>query len=174
MGIHAFLKENGDRIWNLLIEMNGYGARYTGNDAHKSYIQLIKDQLSMIKLPVFTDKHQFNRWEAEKAALFVENGSEVKSIPITGYYPYSGSTTEKGLSGELVYCKSRRMLKQAKGKIAVIDVNNIVLPTRLIFRTRKPAPFLPRFMRHCVVGSTLLGPNLADAAKCGVLGIICV
>lgn len=174
MNIREFLRENGNRIWSLLVEMNRYGARYTGNAAHQKYIQLIKDQLKELGLPVFTDQCQFTRWEATQVKLSVENGDCVKNIPVTGYYPYSGSTTANGLVGQLMYCKNRRLLKKARGKFAVIDVNNILLPTRLIFHTRKSVSYLPKFMRHCVVGSTLLGPKLAVAEKHGVLGIICV
>lgn len=73
MSIDRYLRENGERIWNLLREMNSYGARYTGNDAHRKYIQLIKNQLNEMKLPVCVDKHRFSRWEATRAELFGES-----------------------------------------------------------------------------------------------------
>ena len=174
MSIQDFVKEHSDHIWNMLIKMNSFGPRYTGNDAHQQYIQFIKEQLKEMKLPVYTDQHQFDRWEVLQARLSVDMEGKPVQIPVLSYYPYSGVTPEAGVSGELVFCKNKRQFKKAAGKIAVINVNNILLPTRLIFHPRKAAHFLPAFMRHCVVGSTLLGPNLTDAGKFGVIGVICV
>lgn len=169
-----FIRENGDEIWDWLRTMSCFGARYTGNVPHQNYIQFIKEQLNRFDLPVFTDQYKFCKWEASRAKLFTgEEGGE-EQLPVLSYYPYSGATGENGLRGEVVFCKNRRQLKKAAGKIAVVEINNILLPTRLVLHVRKGNTRLPGFLRHPVVGSTILGPNLSDAEQYGVLGVVCV
>lgn len=167
-------KQIGERIWKWQQALGRLGARYTGNGSHREYIRFIKNQLKEIGLSAFTDEYTFTRWEASKASLSIEGDPDGEDrLSVLSNYPYSEKTDGAGLCEEVVFCRTRRQLKKATGKIAVMEVRNTLLPTRLVFRTRRRAEGFPRFMRHPVVGSTIFGPDLSVAERYGVRGIIC-
>lgn len=174
MDISEFMKENRENIWNWQLQMNLLGARYTGTNSQNQYISFLKKHLEAAGLSVFSDQYRFHRREILKAELYVKSNKSEEKISISSYYPYSGITGEAGICGEMVYCKNNRQLKKAAGKIAVMEINNILFPTRLLFKIRKRTCRLPHFMRHSVVGGTVLSPNLTVAEKYGVLGMICI
>lgn len=168
-----------EEIWDLQNKMNDMGSRLTGNDAHKKYIELLKKEIESYNLPVYEDEQRFMKWEAKKWSLAIHKGSgQIEEIPTTFYYPYSGETDEIGVTGELVWCKNNaRSFKKAKGKIAVVEVTIPTLPTSLILKKRSVYPpnlKIPMTLTNSVIGSVLKGPKLEEAAKAGVLGVICV
>ncbi|WP_160686617.1 hypothetical protein [Clostridium sp. C2-6-12] len=169
---------NKEEVWDFQKLINDFGPRLTGSASHKKYNDLIKAELDSYGLKVFEDKYTFNKWEAKSWRLTIENNTgEIEEIPTTFYYPYSGETDKKGVSGELIYCGSGRGFKKAKGKIAIVEVSIPLLPSSLILKKRSSIPKtanLPRIITNSVVGSVLKGPNLEKAVKEGVLGVICI
>lgn len=168
-----------DEIWKLQNQINDFGSRLTGNYAHQKYIELLKRELEKYNLDIYEDSHTFDKWEAKHWSLSIqhENG-EKEEVPTPFYYPYSGETNEAGVTGELVYCKrGLGMFKKAKGKIAIVEVSLPTLPTSLILKKRSVYPStvkLPKTLTNAVIGSVLCGPDLKEAKKYGVLGVICV
>lgn len=167
-----------EEVWNFQKFINDLGPRLTGSASHKKYNEFIKAELDSYGLEVFEDKYTFNKWEAKSWSLTIEKvGGGIEEIPTTFYYPYSGETGTKGVSGDLIYCGSGGNLKKAKGKIAIVEVRIPSLPGSLILKKRSSVPKgvkLPRRVTNPVVGSVLKGPGLAKAAEEGVLGVICV
>jgi hypothetical protein len=163
-------------VWEWQQKLNSFGPRFTGSASHKSFINFIEEQLENRGLQVHRSGHRFTRWQAQTWSLSVphENGTP-ETIPVSSYFPYSGSTGPDGICAPLVFCGKN--FRGARGKIAVIEVRNIKLPSVLLFNQRKAIPktaSLPALVLNPVIGSVLSGPNLEKAQKAGVLGIICI
>ena len=168
-----------EELWALQEKVNAMGPRLTGCAAHNAYIDLLKTQLESYGLTVHEDEHPFVKWQAKRWGLAVQGqDGVVEELPTTFYYPYSGQTPESGVTGDLVYCKnSAAGFQKAKGKIAVVQVAIPSVPTSLILKKRHVYPAgtkLPATLSNAVIGSVLRGPKLAEAAKTGVLAVICV
>lgn len=177
--IHNDLLLSKEEVWSFQKLINDFGPRLTGNAAHEKYVDFLRDELESYGLAVLEDKHRFNRWEAKQWKLIVENEKAVEEeIPVTFYYPYSGVTSKRGVTGELIYCgKGEGNFKYAKGKIAIVDVVIPSVPRSLLFKKRSSYPSgakLPFLIDNPVVGSVLKGANLRKAASEGVLGVICI
>jgi hypothetical protein len=168
-------------VWSWLERLNSFGARLTGNAAHRGAIDFIESELTALGLKVFRDRLHFARWEAKacELTLLFPNGSSAP-LACTSYFPYSGMTPPQGVEGELVYYRwPPWSFAAAAGKIAVVSVTVPSLPRfllRLAFRTRTRVPgtadFGPWFASPLLTMAWL--PNLAAAARAGVLGVVCV
>src|SRR5262249_42653616 len=162
-------------------QLNGFGARLTGNSAHRKAIDFIESELTAIGVETFRDHLRFARWEAKacELTLLLPNGSSTPLEP-TSYFPYSGMTPPQGVEGEVVYYRWPPLsFAAAAGKIAVVNVTLPALPRfllRLAFRTRTRVPdtadFGPWFKTPLMAMAWL--PDLEAAARAGVLGVVCV
>lgn len=172
------LFSNKEEIWKIQKCINDFGARLTGSSSHKKYNEFIKSELESYGMEVLEDKHIFNKWEAKSWRLIIKDDKgKIEEIPTTFYYPYSGETSEKGVTGELIYCGKGVDFKKSKGKIAIVEVVIPSIPSSLIFKKRSSVPQiakLPHIITNPVVGSVLIGPDLEKAAKEGCLGVICI
>lgn len=163
-------------VWEWQQKLASFGPRLTGSESHRSFIHFIEKQVENMGLQVHRSSHRFTKWQAQTWSLSVprENGAP-EIIPVSSYFPYSGSTGPDGICAPLVFCGKN--FRGASGKIAVIEVRNIKLPAALLFHQRKAVPktaSLPALVSNPVIGSVLSGPDLEKARKAGVLGIICV
>lgn len=175
------LYTNMQEVKTWLEELNGFGPRYTGNAAHKQSVDWFQAELEKLGLAVSRDRHYFTSWEAKSWGLSIMNeAGGFDDVPVTFYYPYSGETPAEGVVGELVYCGkgSANAFQKAAGKIAVVEVANPKLPSRLLFSTRSAYPAAtaksPSFIMNPLLGAILRGPKLEEAHKAGVLGVICI
>lgn len=166
-------------VWAWQQKLDSYGPRLTGNAAHRQMIDDLEAELQQMGLQTHRDHHSFTKWEAKQWGLSVigEDGVE-EEVPVTFYYPYSGSTSEEGVTAELVYCgKGPGKFREAAGKIAVVEVSSPRLPSLLFGKQRSaypPKERLPRVLSNSVISSVLRGPKLEQAAAAGVLGVICI
>lgn len=94
------------QVWDWQQQLVGYGTRYTGSPGHDAFVGWLGDQFS--RVPGFslqTDRLTFNRWLAKDYALSVTQPSASGPsgpVPLTYYYPYSGTTSGAGVTGPLV------------------------------------------------------------------------
>jgi hypothetical protein len=168
-------------VWSWLKQLNSFGARLTGNAAHRKAVDFFESELKAIGLETFRDRLRFARWEAKacELTLLFPNGSSAPLAPAS-YFPYSGMTPPQGVEGEIVYYRwPPWSFAAAAGKIAVVNVTVPSLPRFLLrwaFRTRTRVPDTADFGRWFT--SPLLAmawlPDLAAAARAGVLGVVCV
>ncbi|MFS0725437.1 hypothetical protein [Paenibacillus sp. 1P07SE] len=168
-----------DEVWRWQQKLDSYGPRLTGSAAHRQMIDELEAELRQMGLQTHRDRHSFTKWEAKQWALTVvgEDGRE-EELPMSFYYPYSGSTPKEGVTAELVYCgKGPGKFREAAGKIAVVEIQGPQLPSALFCKRRSSSPpdvRIPRLLSNAVVSSVLRGPKLEQAAAAGVLGVICV
>ena len=93
-------------VWDWQVFMNNLGPRYTGNAAHRAYVDFLDTQLKALGLDLVYDDYIFPRWEARRTALQLLSDKSQQDIAVSSYYPYSGQTTPTGVEGELVYLGS--------------------------------------------------------------------
>lgn len=82
-----------------------FGTRYTGSIGHSSYVDWLSEHLAA--MPEFTlkgDRLTFNRWLARDYSLSITMPTAANHcpVPVTYYYPYSGKTSDVGVTGKLV------------------------------------------------------------------------
>ncbi|BCJ93888.1 hypothetical protein acsn021_14570 [Anaerocolumna cellulosilytica] len=168
----AILATEADMLKEIEI-MNSFGSRTTGSEGHNRFIQWLKQQVSDMGYEVYQDNYTFDRWEAEKSALYINN----QEISVASPFPYSGETDKDGVTGELVYIKAGNY-NQAKGKIAVVEINNTrSIPLGFVMNTRRSFPTKSHVIKgdgDLVLTTVLQDPDLAKAKKAGVQAVILV
>jgi hypothetical protein len=162
-----------ETVWEWQKKLSSFGTRLTGSPGQNKLTGFIEEQLRGIGLEVYRDKHTFTRWSADSWSLSVQGTDEV--LPVAAYYPYSGTTGPEGICAPPVFCG--KSFRGAEGKIAVVEVSNIRLPSFLLFRTKKAIPAsaaLPLWISNPVIGSVLAGTYPDRAKKAGAAAVICV
>lgn len=153
--------------------MNSFGSRTTGSKGHKKFVDWLRQQLEEMDLPVYSDSYTFDRWEEKRSALLINQ----EKITVSSAYPYSGETSENGVTGELISIKNNNYSK-AKGKIAVVEVNLVTkLPVSLIMNertTNETGNHVVSGDGDLVLTSVLKKPDLEKAKKSGVKAVILI
>ncbi|WP_369914020.1 hypothetical protein AB8810_13830 [Xanthomonas sp. NCPPB 3005] len=148
------------------------GPRASGTPAHNALIDHVATALAELGLDVRRDPHTFERWEVDRDTLALQVGE--RRIAIASAWPYSGETPREGTTAPLVLLRGRRKhWRAAAGKIAVIEVPHIAVPTTLLVEAWDgPLPF--DRVSNPIISSELAGTDLAKAKRAGVLGVIAV
>lgn len=127
------LLASADQLWTALEAMNHLGPRYTGNDAHRRYVDSLASDMQAAGLQVTRDTYRFPRFEARSWSLAATaKGGRRIDLPVTFHYPHSGATGPTGVTGPLAYVgkivsnpgrnyEVLTRLGDLTGKIAVLD-----------------------------------------------------
>jgi hypothetical protein len=93
-------------VWNWQQRLVGFGTRYTGSPGHAHFVDWLADQFAAVPgFRVRTDRLTFSRWLARSWSLSLAQPAAVGPsgrVPLTYYYPYSGTTPAGGVTGPLV------------------------------------------------------------------------
>lgn len=95
-----------NQFWDWQQQLVQFGTRYTGSPGHVNFVDWLAGQFSAV--PGFrlrTDRKTFHRWLAKDWSLTLQQpalpgGSS--PVPVTYYYPYSGTTGPGGVSAPLM------------------------------------------------------------------------
>jgi hypothetical protein len=123
-GFRKELLPSEKEVWDQLIWMAKLGPKYTGNEAHTKFVEFLATEMKGLGLEVSREHYTFPRWDAKRTALNVASkGGATSTVPVTSYFPYSGSTPAAGVTGAIVYAGSAPKfdLDGLAGKIALID-----------------------------------------------------
>ena len=141
--------------------MNSFGTRLTGSKGHTDFINWLKDEIGKMGIPIFSDPFYFRRWEEKNSLIEIIDGDEKINIPVSSAYPYSGETTAKGISEELIYIEDVSNIKNISGKIAVFDVANVnFIPSEIAFNKRTSFP------EDVVLEKEYEGPVITSFVQC--------
>jgi hypothetical protein len=126
------LMPSADEVWDWQVWMAKLGPKYTGNAAHRTFVEFLATKLQAAGLDVARDAFTLPLWEARAWGLkATPAGGTSIDIPVTGYYPYSGQTLQEGVTGPLLYAgtvtRPERGTKwevsgDVNGKIVLADV----------------------------------------------------
>jgi len=94
-----------EEIWRWQNQLVHFGTKYTGSIGHTRYVDWLSEHFAAI--PGFTlksDRLTFNRWLARDYSLSITTPAVTnpRPVPVTYYYPYSGKTSDSGVTGTLV------------------------------------------------------------------------
>lgn len=129
-GINSGLFPSMDEVWDSLEAMNRLSPRFTGNEGHCKFVDMLESGMRDAGLQTLRDTYTFPRWEARKWSLFAKpKNGQTTEIPVTFYYPHSGQTGPLGVAGPLVYVgkvasdgsSAAAFSGNLKGKIALVD-----------------------------------------------------
>ena len=121
-------------------KMNSFGPRYTGSKAHQAYIDYLKGEVKKLGFEVYSDPFYFERWEEAESSLKILGETETQ-IPVSSAHPYSGKTSDEGITAPLYRFKNPADIKNLKDKIAVFEVSNIdFIPSEIAFDKRSAYP----------------------------------
>ncbi len=135
------LKVSKEELLEGMHKMNSFGTRLTGSKGHTDFINYLKDEITKMDIPIFSDPFYFKRWEEKNSSIKILDGDEAVNIPVSSAYPYSGQTSADGITEELVYVSGIADIPKTSGKIAVFNIANInFLPSEIAFDKRSSFP----------------------------------
>jgi len=111
-------------VWDWQVWMAKLGPKYTGNPAHITFVDFLETQLKAAGLDVTRDHFTLPRWDAHRWSIHVSPSSGASfEIPVTSYFPYSGTTPAEGVTGEIAFAGNTHSPNYAglEGKIAYAD-----------------------------------------------------
>lgn len=110
------------RDWGKALD--AHGLRDTGGKAHEAYIDEIIARLTCAGVAgVKTETVPFERWSVDAWSLAVAEGPQAGPVKVAAYVPYSGMTSEAGVTAPLVYLGDQHPASAGvAGKIVLFDV----------------------------------------------------
>lgn len=182
-GYRPSLMPSQKDVWDWQVWMAKLGPKYTGNQAHTTFVEFLATQLRKAGLDVAREHYTFPRWEARRWEITLTPASGVSFQPrVTSYFPYSGQTPPAGFTGDLVYAghNSSFDLSGLQGKVALIDFAINVRKWGEMYQpwgiypadARFPAEFRParggvndltQFQKAGAVGVILAWTDISDA-----------
>lgn len=97
---------SADTVWKWQHRLVDFGTRYTGSPGHDGFVDWLAARFDAVPgMRLHTDRLTFHRWLARDYGLTIRQPATVGRsgrVPVTYYYPYSGTTPESGVSGPLV------------------------------------------------------------------------
>ncbi|TDZ93102.1 hypothetical protein [Mycobacteroides salmoniphilum] len=160
-----------DQIEQEVSLLNRLKSRVTGSVEHEKLVMHIEEQLTGAGLDVRSDALSFTRWAPESDAYPTLQVAG-QPVPIASVVPYSGTTGPGGVSGQLVRLHGPiPAWGKARGKIAVLEVNNFGFPFAALIDTWGNDAQWP-VMRNPLIAATLAGLGLTRARKAGVKAVI--
>jgi hypothetical protein len=117
-------------VWRWHQQLATMGVRYTGSPGHVSFTNWLQQQFSAIPgFQLNIDRIPFHRWLAQDWSLSINQDPAAGPsgpVPVSYYYPYSGTTGPSGISGKLVdlgmYMNTPTYWARAAGEIALVRV----------------------------------------------------
>jgi hypothetical protein len=151
------------------------GPKYTGNEAHRTFVEFLAKNLSAAGLEVSRDHFSFPRWEARRWGITVAPQSGPSfAAPVTSYFPYSGQTPPSGVTGELVYAGTAPKFDlsgKLKGNIAFIDCPTSERPYGDWYKVWGAYPANLKFPASVRPARSSVN-QLTEFQKAGALGVI--
>jgi hypothetical protein len=173
-GYRPGLLPSQKEVWEWQVWMAKLGPKYTGNEAHTTFVEFLATHLKESGLDVAREHYTFPRWEARRWEITVAPASEKSfQAPVTSYFPYSGQTPAAGVTGELVYAGQAPSfhLDGLGGKVALIDFSSNTRKFSEMYQLWGIYPASARFPSG--VKPARGGVNdLTQFQKAGALGVI--
>jgi hypothetical protein len=185
-----------DEVWDWHEQLAAMGPRYTGSPSHTCFTDWLIDQFSAVPdFQLKTDRITFQRWLAQKWSLSIIQDAMVGPsgpVPVSYYYPYSGTTGPNGITCKLVDLgrytpgwSTQAFWAPANGAIALVRLPPCIQSLNLDqvpiggFEPGKDS--LLAALDYAMYASLLTNPvfqitgvPLLDARNAGVRGVICV
>jgi hypothetical protein len=97
---------SAEEVWRWNHELAGMGVRYTGSPGHVRFTDWLHERFAAVPgFRLHTDRLSFHRWLARDWSLTIEQDATTGRsgpVPVSYYYPYSGTTGPSGVRAPLV------------------------------------------------------------------------
>jgi len=194
-----------DEVWDWQQRLVEFGTRYTGSPGHDQFVEWLASRFEAIPgLRLHRDRLTFHRWLARDHGLSIRQPATIGPsgrVPVTYYYPYSGTTPASGVTGELVDLGTYtpavpgtsgtgytpEFWAPAKGAIALVRVPPSTFSldagqtaTGGFMRAKTSAEAAAEYERQQAVVTNpafqgiFAAVPLLDARNAGVRGVVCV
>jgi hypothetical protein len=187
-----------DEVWGWHKKLAKMGTRYTGSPGHVKFINWLKAKFKAVPgFHLYSDPIPFDCWLAKKYSLSINQDATAgrsEPVDVSYYYPYSGTTGPKGISGRLVDLGKYNPIwytpafwTPAAGEIALVKVPpstfSLVIgqiPTGGFERKQTSQQTALNYLKygslvtHPVFQGIFAAVPLLDARNAGVRGVICV
>ena len=171
----AGLLPSQKEVWDWQVWMAKLGPKYTGNEAHRTFVDFLAKNLSSAGLDVSRDHYSFPRWEARRWGITVSaQTGQPFAPPVTSYFPYSRQTPASGVTGELVYAGTAPkfdLSEKLKGNIAFIDCPTTERPYGEWYKVWGVYPADLKFPASVRPARASVN-GLAEFQKAGAIGVI--
>ncbi len=172
-----------DEVWNRQVWMAKLGPKYTGNAAHKTFVEFLATKFAAAGLDVSRDRFTLPMWEVRGWGLKASTGENAwTDIPTTGYYPYSGRTSKEGVVAPLAYVgpiappapgTKWQLPSGVEGKIVLAEVPLAPTPYEQWWKPWGAYTPATTFPEHAINGTWAIRvPAVGDAKAAGVRGVI--
>jgi hypothetical protein len=110
-------------------DLDRRGLRATGSAAHEAYVSALCERLQAAGVrQLYIEEVNFKRWHTEQWGLTVNTGPDAGPLVAAAYVPYSGQTSQRGVSAPAVYIAAGAVPTAAcQGKIAVVDIESVAV-----------------------------------------------
>ncbi len=115
------------------------GPRLTGSPALDAWHDQLAHELEVMGLEVQREKVPVTWWDHQEWSLDLLDGDTAEPIELSSYYPYSGFTSEEGVTAEIVDIGKGLpqdfILNDVAGKIVFLEVDLLPLTLALFYGT---------------------------------------
>jgi hypothetical protein len=185
-------------VWSWHEELAAMGTRYTGSPGHVRFTEWLQQKFSALPgFELHTERYSFQRWLANGYSLSINQGAAVgpsRPVPVSYYYPYSGTTAPGGISGKLVDLGTYTpalypptFWAPAKDEIALVrvppstfspDIGQLPTggfePGKTSLQTAFDYAMYASLLTNAAFQGIFAAVPLLDARQAGVRGVICV
>ena len=85
-GFRPALLPSEKEVWDQLVWMAKLGPKYTGNQAHTTFVEFLATEMKGLGLEVNREHYTFPRWDAKRTALSAApKGGSKTTIPVTSH-----------------------------------------------------------------------------------------
>ena len=173
-GYRPNLLPSQKEVWDWQVWMAKLGPKYTGNQAHTTFVEFLASHLQKSGLDVAREHYTLPRWDARRWEITVTPASGASfQAPVTSYFPYSGQTPPTGATGELAYAGHAPSfnLDGLQGKVALIDFATNARKFSEMYRTWGVYPPDARFPSEYKPARGAVN-DLTQFQKAGAVGVI--
>jgi len=175
-----FLPAKQLRAWGA--DLDQRGMRATGSPAEQAYLDALYQRLAAAGVKQLRyEQVPLARWSVDRWSLDIVGGPAAGSVITASYIPYSGITSESGVTAPLVYLAPGTApgAAQLAGKIVLFDVATQTIPMQFFLAKELAAndprhlitPQTPYSRPHLAIPAVLLD-QLAAAGAAGVIGVL--
>ena len=118
---------SADELQSWHVKKATGGPTFSGGPAWQANMRFVEDGLRTAGVDLTKEPITYRRWYASDAVDAVDRALKIggESIPVAGYWAYSGSTDMDGVTAPMIYYERNMPAEKLKDNIVVFDVSTV-------------------------------------------------